>query len=66
LRSSRTKRSNEENIFHRELLTSLGLAAGKEKRAAVILTSDQQQTPQGLAGTSFVTRGQGYGPGKQG
>jgi hypothetical protein len=24
----------KKNIFHRELLTSLGLAAGKEKRAA--------------------------------
>jgi hypothetical protein len=55
-------------IFHRELLMSLGLciAAGKEKRAAEILTSDQQQTLQGLAGTPFVTRDQGYGPAKQG
>jgi hypothetical protein len=52
----------KKNIFYRELLTSLRLAAGKEKRAAKILTSDQQQTLQGLAGTPFVTRGHGYGP----
>jgi hypothetical protein len=38
----------------------------QEKRAAKILTSNQQQTLQGLVGTSFVTRGQGYGPAKQG
>jgi hypothetical protein len=56
----------KKNIFHRELLTPLRLAAGKGKRAAKILTSDQQQTLQGLAGTSFVTRGQGFGPAKQG
>jgi hypothetical protein len=56
----------KKNIFHRELLTSLRFAAGKEKRAVKILTSDQQQTLQGLAGTSFVTRGQGFGPAKQG
>jgi hypothetical protein len=55
----------KKNIFHRELLTSLGLATGKAKRTAKILTSNQQQTPQGLAGTSFVTRGQGYGPPSQ-
>jgi hypothetical protein len=53
-------------IFHRELLTSLRLAAGKAKRAAKILTSNQQQTLQGLAGTPFVTRGQGCGPARQG
>ena len=56
----------KKNTFHRELLTSLRLATGKAKRAAKILTSNQQQTLQGLAGTSFVTRGQGYGPAKQG
>jgi hypothetical protein len=56
----------KQSIFHRELLTSLGLATGKAKRAAKILTSNQQQTLQGLAGTSFITRGQGYGPAKQG
>jgi hypothetical protein len=57
----------KKNVFHRELLTSLGLATGKAKRAAKILTSNQQQTLQGLvAGTSFITRGQGYGPAKQG
>jgi|TARA_B110000914_G_scaffold101517_1_gene89174 hypothetical protein len=56
----------KKNVFHRELLTSLRLATGKAKRAAKILTSNQQQTLQGLAGTSFVTRGQGYGPAKQG
>jgi hypothetical protein len=57
----------KKNIFHRGLLTSLlRLAAGKEKRAAKILASDQEQALQGLAGTSFVTRGQGYGPAKQG
>ena len=55
-----------KNAFHRELLTPLRLATGKEKRAAKVLTSNQQQTLQGLAGTSFVTRGQGYGPVKQG
>jgi hypothetical protein len=38
----------------------------KAKRAAKILTSNQQQALQGLAGTSFVTRGHGYGPAKQG
>jgi hypothetical protein len=38
----------------------LGLATGKAQRAAKILTSKQQQALQGLAGTSFVTRGQGY------
>ena len=53
-------------IFHLELLTSLRVVTGKEKRAAKILTSDQQQTLQGLSGTSFVTRGQGCGPAKQG
>ena len=56
----------KKNIFHRELLTSLRLATGKAKRAANILTSNQQQTLQGLAGTPFVTRGHGYGPAKQG
>jgi hypothetical protein len=56
----------KKNIFHRELLTSLGLATGKAKRAANTLTSNQQQTLQGLAGTPFVTRGCGYGPAKQG
>jgi hypothetical protein len=57
----------KKNVFHRELLTSLGLATGKaKKRAAKILTSNQQQALQGLAGTSFVTRGRGYGPAKQG
>jgi hypothetical protein len=56
----------KKNIFHRESLTSLRLATGKAKRAAKILTSNQQQNLQGLAGTSFVTRGQGYGPAKQG
>jgi hypothetical protein len=56
----------KKNIFHRELLTSLGLATGKVKRAANILTSNQQQTLQRLAGTPFVTRGDGYGPAKQG
>jgi hypothetical protein len=69
LRSSRTNGPRgqiKKNIFHRELLTSLGLVAGKEKRAAKTLVSDQQQTFQGLAGTAFVTRGQGYGPAKQG
>jgi hypothetical protein len=55
----------KKNIFHRELLTSLGLATGKAKRAANILTSNQQ-TLQRLAGTPFVTRGDGYGPAKQG
>jgi hypothetical protein len=54
----------KKNIFHRELLTSLRLATGKAKRAANILTSNQQQALQGLAGTSFVTRGHGYGPAK--
>jgi hypothetical protein len=57
----------KKNIFHRELLTSLRLATGKAIRAAKILTSNQQQPLiQGLAGTPFVTRGQGYGPAKQG
>jgi hypothetical protein len=56
----------KKNVFHRELLTPLRLATGKEKRATKILTSNQQQTLQGLAGTPFVTRGQGYGPPKQG
>jgi hypothetical protein len=55
----------KKNMFYRELLTSLRLAAGKGKRAVKILTSDQQQTLQELAGTSFVTRGQGFGPAKQ-
>jgi hypothetical protein len=56
----------KKNIFYRELLTSLRLVTGKEKRAAKILTSNQQQTLQGFAGTPFVTRGHGYGPAKQG
>jgi hypothetical protein len=56
----------KKNVFHRELLSSLRLATGKAIRAAKILTSNQQQTLQGLAGTPFVTRGQGYGPPKQG
>jgi hypothetical protein len=51
----------KKNIFYRELLAPLGLATGKAKYAAKILTSNQQQTLRGLAGTSFVTRGQGYG-----
>jgi hypothetical protein len=50
----------KKNIFHRELLTALRLATGKAKRAANRLASNQQQTLQGLAGTPFVTRGQGY------
>jgi hypothetical protein len=55
-------------IFHLEFLTSLRVVTSKEKRAAKILTSDQQQTLRGLAGTSFNTRDQGHGPGpaKQG
>jgi hypothetical protein len=56
----------KKSIFHRELLTPLGLAAGKGKRAVKIRTSDHQQTLQGIAGTAFVTRGQGYSPAKQG
>jgi hypothetical protein len=32
----------KKTIFHRELLTSLRLATGKAKRAANILTSNQQ------------------------
>ena len=56
----------KKNIFHREFFTSLRLATGKEKCAANIQTSNQQQTLQGLAGTPFVTRGDGYGPAKQG
>jgi hypothetical protein len=56
----------KKNVFHRGLLTPLRrLATGKAKRAAKILTSNQQQTLQGLAGTPFVTRGDGYGPAKQ-
>jgi hypothetical protein len=55
----------KKTIFHRELLTSLRLATGKAKRAANILTSNQQQTLQGLAETPFVTRGDGHGPVKQ-
>ena len=39
-------------IFHLELLTSLRAVAGKEKRAARIRTSDQQQTLQGATGFS--------------
>jgi hypothetical protein len=58
----------KKNVFHRELLAALRLATGKAKRAAKILTSNQQQQQplQGLAGTPFVTRGQGCGPAKQG
>jgi hypothetical protein len=56
----------KKNVFHRELLTSLRLVTGKAKRAANILASNQQQNLKGLAGTSFVTRGHGYGPAKQG
>ena len=41
----------KKNIFHRGLLTSLRLATGKAKRAAKMLTSNQQQTLQGPAGT---------------
>jgi hypothetical protein len=41
-------------------------APGKAKRAAKILTSNQQQNLQRLAGTSFNTRGQGHGPAQQG
>jgi hypothetical protein len=33
----------KKNVFHRELLTPLGLATSKAKRAANILTSNQQQ-----------------------
>jgi hypothetical protein len=36
----------KKNIFHRELLTSLRLVTGKEKRAAKILTTNQQQALQ--------------------
>jgi hypothetical protein len=54
------------SIFHRELLAPLRLATSKAKRSTKILTSNQQQNLQGLAGTSFVTRGQGYDPAKQG
>jgi hypothetical protein len=43
----------KKTIFYRELLTSLRLAAGKEKRAAKILTSDQQQTLQGATCLNF-------------
>jgi hypothetical protein len=60
----------KKNVFHRELLINffeVGYpGTGKAKRAAKLLTTNQQQTLQGLAGTSFVTRGQGYGPAKQG
>jgi hypothetical protein len=57
----------KKSIFYRELLTPLRSATGKAKRAAKLLTAtNQQQTLQGPAGTSFVTRGQGYGPAKQG
>jgi hypothetical protein len=56
----------KKNIFHPESLTPLRLATGKAKCAANILTSNQQQALQGLAGTPFVTRGHGYGPAKQG
>jgi hypothetical protein len=59
----------KKNGFYRGLYvisTPLGLATGKAKRTAKILTSNQQQALQGLAGTSFITRGQGYGPAKQG
>jgi hypothetical protein len=56
----------KKNVFHRELLAPLRLATGKAKRAANILTSNQQQNLQGLAGAPFVTRGHGYGPAKQG
>jgi hypothetical protein len=58
----------KKNIFYRELLASLGLATGKAKRATKILTSNHNNKlfKQGLAGTSFVTRGQGHGPAKQG
>jgi hypothetical protein len=56
----------KKNVFHRVLLTSLRLATGKAKRAANILTSNQQQNLQGLAGTPFATRGHGHGPAKQG
>jgi hypothetical protein len=44
----------KKNIFHRELLTSLRAGypgTGKAKRAANILTSNQQQADQGPAGT---------------
>jgi len=56
----------KKNVFSLADWGLLRLATGKAKRAANILTSNQQQTLQGLAGTSFVTRGQGYGPVKQG
>jgi hypothetical protein len=60
----------KKNIFHCELLASLrcvGYWQGKT-RGYNILTSNQQQTLQGPAGTPFVTRGYGYGygPAKQG
>jgi hypothetical protein len=51
----------KKNVFHRGLLTSLRLATGKAKRAAKILTSNQQQTLPGLAGTSFITMHRGQG-----
>jgi hypothetical protein len=37
----------KKNIFYRELLAPLGLATGKAKYAAKILTSNQQQTLRG-------------------
>jgi hypothetical protein len=38
----------KKTMFYRELLTSLRLAAGKEKRAAKILTSGHQQSTNKL------------------
>jgi hypothetical protein len=43
----------KEHIFHRELLTSLILATGKAKRAAKILTSNQQQNLKGSCWNFF-------------
>jgi hypothetical protein len=43
------------------------LAIAKAKRAPKRLTSDQQQSLQGIGGIpSIITRGQGYDPAKQG
>jgi hypothetical protein len=49
-----------------EIFFTASLDTGKAKRPANILTSNQQQALQGLAGTPFVTRGHGYGPAKYG
>jgi hypothetical protein len=52
----------KKTVFHRELLTSLRLATGKAKRAAKILTSNQQQTLQGLHATKLIKKGPLTGP----